>query len=126
MRSSGLLGSQSSLEPLPNLVAIRAPLGSVGSPVVIGGFLRVLQTLDGLSQVDTPLGEVAGPGFADSLAPSGPFSTGGIGSGESRENGAYFGGDGFSGDVVIIVILPLGSIFLPGLGCKGKLNRQDR
>lgn len=121
---SGRLGGLSGLEPIPNLLAICAPLASVGRPITVGGLLGVLQVRGDFSQVDTLLGGVVSPRLADGLAPGSPFFAGGIGSEERREN-RTLSGEGLASDVGIVVLLPLGSVFLPGPGCKGEPNRQN-
>jgi len=110
------LGRQSSLEPRLSLGSVLAPLGSVALPVAVGGLLGALQAFEDLSHVDTLRGKVCGPGFANTLAPGSPFITGSLGGGESGEGGTIFGRDGLASDLGVVVVLPLGSVFAPGLG----------
>ena len=124
MRLGGL-GSQSSLEPRRNLVTVCAPLAGVGSPVIVGGLLGVLQAFGDLSQVDALRRGVLAPYLGDSLAPGTPFFTGGLGGGESREGRTIGRGDRLAGDLGVVVLLPLSSVFTPGLGYKGKSNCQN-
>ena len=115
----GGLSSQCCHEPLSNLFAVLAPLGGVGSPAVGGVFGRLfgsLQAFEDLAQIDTFRIGVVGPSFADSLTPDSPIGTGGIRGGERREGRAN-GLDGFASDLGVVVLLPLGSVFSPGLGC---------
>lgn len=116
MRLGGL-GSQSRLESLSNLLAVLFPLLGVRSPVTIGE-LRAPQTFKGLVQVDTLLLGVFVPSFCDTFAPDGPILTGSIGGGERRE-GRTGGGDRLASNVGVVVVLPLGSVLFPGLGCRG-------
>lgn len=117
MARLGRLRSQSSCEPLLNLLAVLAPLGGVGGPVAVGGFLGVLQAFEDFSQIDTLRGGVGGPNVADSFAPGNPFLTGSLGGGERRESRTA-GLDGLASDLGIVVFLPLGSVFRPSLGCE--------
>lgn len=123
----GGLGGQSGLEPRRNLVTVCAPLGGVDTPVTVGGrLLRDLQALGNLSQVDTLRSGEGDPGLTDSLAPGSPFSTGGLGVGERGEGGSILGaGDGLASDLGVVVLLPLGSVIRPVLGCKGKSDCQS-
>lgn len=116
----GGLRSQGSLEPRPDLVTVFAPLAGVSSPVAVGaGFLGVLQAFEDLVQVDTLRGGEVGPSFGDLLAPDSPFSTSSLGGGERGEGRTAGSGlDGLAGDLGVVVVLPLGSVFNPGLGCE--------
>lgn len=116
MRLGGV-GSQSSLEPLPNLLAVLVPLLGVAGPVALDE-LRFLQVLEDLGQVNAPLFCVGVPSFRDSLAPGSPIITGSIGGGERRE-GRTGGRDGLASDLGVVVVLPLGSVLFPGRGCQG-------
>lgn len=115
MMRSGGLGSQSSLEPLSNLVAVRVPLLRVGGPVAVDE-LGLLQALEDLGQVNAPLCGVGVPSLRDGLAPGSPILTGSIGGGE-RGEGRTGGGDGLASNLGVIVDLPLVSVLFPGLGC---------
>ena len=127
MKSSlGGLGSQCSRAPLSNLLAVLAPLSGVGSPGIAGVFGRLfggLQTLENLGQINTFRLGIVGPSSADSVAPGSPIGTGGVRVGERRE-GRATGLDGLASDLGVVVLLPLGSVFSPGLGCKWQLGQN--
>ena len=118
----GRLGGQSSLEPRLSLGSVLAPLGSVALPVAVFGLFGALQAFEDLGHVDPLRGKVFGPGFGNSLAPGSPFVTGSLSGGESGEGRTTLGGDGLASNIGVVVVLPLGSVFAPGLGYKRKSN----
>lgn len=127
MACLGELGSQSSLEPRLDLVAVLVPLAGVGNSVTVGGLFGVLQALEDLGHIDAIFGGEGGPGLAGGLAPRGPFSrAGSLGSEKGREGGTTFGGEGLASVLGVVVVLPLCSVLLSPCSVVGNIQQALR